>query len=461
MKRRRKEVEKKTKTLPHAKLTKHRPLFFLLYFKIQEKATAVHSQSTLEAQLQIEQPNFWVISDNHFFAKTLFEESAVFKEFEAGAVGKDLRYSQDLLAALVEKALIEQPTGLILTGDLTLNGEKESLDQMTQTLAPLKKAGIFVFAIPGNHDIHNGWARKFTQDQQLVAHQISPSDFKTAFSDGYEFSVSQDAHSLSYAVDLATYRLVFVDSNLYSETFSKEAPITQGRVKEKTLTWLEQVLSQARETNKIPLLFLHHNVLAHNEKVQQAFVLNNASNVLDLVATYQVPVAFSGHIHLQDITKSPTLPKFYEITTSAFSIAESHIGHVTLQPDQLNYEVENFDPRPYFTAAQRKKPDLNDYPNYLVQRYEAVGASMAENTLYRIGIKDEALIQSAKEMVGSANLRYFTGHNSLTTEEQAAIQTDPVYQFLQENSTRLARQVEQSLNDPNTPNNQSLTLELP
>ncbi|MBM7710202.1 3',5'-cyclic AMP phosphodiesterase CpdA [Enterococcus lemanii] len=124
--------------------------------------------------------------------------------------------------------MIEQPTGLILTGDLTLNGEKESLDQMTQTLAPLKKVGIFVFAIPGNHDIHNGWARKFTQDQQLVAHQISPSDFKTAFSDGYEFSVSQDAHSLSYAVDLATYRLVFVDSNLYSETFSKEAPITQG-----------------------------------------------------------------------------------------------------------------------------------------------------------------------------------------------------------------------------------------
>lgn len=437
-------------------------LFVLLYFTIQEKSTIINEQSALADQLQTDQPTFWVISDNHLFAKTLFdEESALFREFEASSIGKDLRYSQDLLEALVQKALVEKPSGLILTGDVTLNGEKESLDQIIQILAPLKKAGILVFAIPGNHDIHNGWARKFSQEQQLVTHQISPLDFKVAFADGYDLSVSQDPHSLSYAVDLAAYRLVFVDSNLYSEVFSKEAPVTQGRIKEKTVTWLQQVLAQARETNKTPLLFLHHNLLAHNEKVQQGFVLNNASDVLDLVKEYQVPLAFSGHIHLQDIMQSPVLPNFYEITTSAFSIVESHIGHLTLQPNQVAYEVENFDPRPYFTAAQLANPDLQDYPNYLIQRYEAVGASMAENTLYRLGVTDDARIQAAKKMVGEAGVRYFTGHHSLTFEEQAAIQTDPVYQFLKENSTRLAHQVEQSLNDPNIPNNQSFTLELP
>ncbi len=436
-------------------------LFLLLYFKIQEKLTLANEQSTLVNQLQTNQPNFWVISDNHFFAKTLFDEGQIFAEFEAGSVGKDLRYSQDLLAAFVQKALVEKPTGIILTGDVTLNGEKESLAQMTQILEPLKKAGIFVFAIPGNHDIHNGWARKFTQEQALVAHQISPTDFKTAFSDGYHFSVSQDVHSLSYAVDLAEYRLVFVDSNLYAETFSKEAPLTQGRVKEKTVTWLQQVLAQAREANQTPLLFLHHNLLAHNEKVQQGFVLNNAADILDFINEYQVPLAFSGHIHLQDIMQSPAIPNFYEITTSAFSIAESHIGHLTLQAKQITYEVENFDPRPYFTARQLENPDLQDYPNYLIQRYEAVGASMAENTLYRIGVTDEALIQTAKKMVGEASLRYFTGHNSLTFEEQERLQSDPIYHFLKENTTRLARQVERSMKDDNTPNNQTLTLNLP
>ncbi|MFQ8842968.1 MAG: metallophosphoesterase family protein [Clostridium fessum] len=62
----------------------------------------------------------------------------------------------------------EDPDLLILSGDLTLDGEKASHEELAELLEGLSEAGIEVAVIPGNHDINNsgcpplygGWSGK-------------------------------------------------------------------------------------------------------------------------------------------------------------------------------------------------------------------------------------------------------------------------------------------------------------
>lgn len=44
----------------------------------------------------------------------------------------------------------------MITGDLTFNGAKTSAKKFAELFAPLKKAGVALIAIPGNHDIFDG-----------------------------------------------------------------------------------------------------------------------------------------------------------------------------------------------------------------------------------------------------------------------------------------------------------------
>ncbi|MHC5267893.1 metallophosphoesterase [Enterococcus sp. LJL98] len=440
---------------------------FLLFFIISLMAFFVFfsrqivSESTVKkvqqaSLLEIKAPHFWVISDNHFLADDLIEESEKFRSFEKTSIGKDIRYTSAVLEALVQKALLEKPTGIILTGDVTLNGEKRSLEQMAEIFQPLKEQGIFVFAIPGNHDIYNGWARQFQNKQQITTHQISPSDFQRAFPDGYTLSQQPAVDSLSYSLDFSDYRFFFLDSNLYTDRFSKTEPVTEGRLSEGTLAWLEAGFAEGKRLGKKPLLFLHHSLLEHNPKITKGFVLNNAEVVLQLVEKYQVRLAMSGHLHLQDIMQSNDNPAFYEISTSSFSTADSHIGHLMLEPERLSYEVESFDPRPYLNQVQLKQPDLKNYPEYLRQKYRAVGEQLAQNMLAQLEIKDDIGMAA---LVGEANLRYFTGKTSVTQEEKEQLFQTPAAKKLREEAPQLWLRVLRSIEDENISDNHRLVIE--
>lgn len=422
----------------------------------------IKSETTKKAQqqhlLQLTDPHFWVISDNHFYADALFEDSEVFRQFEATAVGKDIRYTETVLKAFVQKALIEKPTGIILTGDITLNGEKESLDQMIKLFEPLQEAGILVLAIPGNHDIYNGWAREFKNEDKITTHQISPETFQAGFSDGYELSRQQDTHSLSYLLDLKDYRFFMLDSNIYADRFSKKEPVTHGELKPATLDWLKVGLEEGKALGKTPLFFLHHSLLVHNENVTEGFVLNNADAVLALIESYQVPLAMSGHVHLQDIMQSIDNPMFHEISTASFSTAGSHIGHLTLKERQMTYEVESFDPRPYFDSQTLENSDLKNYPTFLKEKSQQLGEELTINLLSQLGVSDQ---NHFVKKVGEAHVRYFTGAVPLTENEKEKLYKDPSYENLRQNAPQLLERFSSLLNDANFANNHRLVIDLP
>ena len=191
----------------------------------------------------------------------------------------------------MQNALKSRPTALIITGDVTFNGEKTSAESLMHRLQPLVDHGIKVLIIPGNHDIYDGWARAYKGRQQRLTEQISPSDWRQIFHSSYEQAAAQDGNSLSYRVNLNhQYQLLLLDSNIYTIEPSNRPPNTGGKLSPQTMTWVRRQLALGARAHRKSIIFMHHNLYTHNEAVNQGYVLDNSDALKKLLTRYHVPL---------------------------------------------------------------------------------------------------------------------------------------------------------------------------
>ncbi|WP_161950644.1 metallophosphoesterase family protein, partial [Streptococcus suis] len=178
------------------------------------------------------QDKIWIITDLHYLSQDLFDDGEAFSYIEKTAAGKDLRYGKERMEALVEQVGREHPSLLLVSGDLTLNGEKQSMVELAQYFTRIEEKGTEVLVIPGNHDVSSGWARAFKGDQQIVTDQVTAQQFAELFANhGYQQASSRDKASLSYLAKLFSNAwFLMIDSNIYSDGYGKGAPPTNGRI---------------------------------------------------------------------------------------------------------------------------------------------------------------------------------------------------------------------------------------
>ena len=94
-------------------------------------------------------------TDLHYIAPTLTDNGALFTDLIEQGDGKVMAYSDALIEAFVAQVIAEKPDALILSGDLTFNGARESHEALSLRLARVRDAGIPVFVLPGNHDLNS------------------------------------------------------------------------------------------------------------------------------------------------------------------------------------------------------------------------------------------------------------------------------------------------------------------
>ncbi|MFD0896858.1 metallophosphoesterase [Loigolactobacillus binensis] len=365
-------------------------------------------------------PSFWVLSDPHFIAPSLHDKRTAFKQIIKTAAGKDLTDQPVALHALVQTALKKHPTAVIITGDVTFNGELASAKSLARRLRPLQKAGIHLLIIPGNHDIYDGWARKFTGDHQATTTQISPSAWRQIFADGYRNACAVDNDSLSYAVNLnKRYRLLLLDDNTYPTSTSTVAPNTAGKLKQSTLLWIEGQLQSAKAAGQQTLVFTHHNLYAHS-MMKQGWVLDNAPALRRILNRYHVPLLFSGHIHAQDIMADPTKKcATTEIVSGSFSMTPASYGVVTLTPHKLHYQIHQLRLTPYLTAKQRHQPSLVHYQQHLKKLFQQMNLNMVGHHIRANHALTKHQANTEINFLLNADWRFETG-NDYTTPRQLA-----------------------------------------
>ena len=87
-------------------------------------------------------------SDMHYMSASLTDYGKAFTDLEDNGDGRVVRYMSEIWQAFTEEVIAARPDALILSGDLTLNGEKVNHREFTEKLAEIEAAGIQVLAIP-------------------------------------------------------------------------------------------------------------------------------------------------------------------------------------------------------------------------------------------------------------------------------------------------------------------------
>lgn len=154
-------------------------------------------------------------TDLHYIAPTLTDNGALFTDLIEQGDGKAMAYSDALIEAFVAQVIAEKPDALILSGDLTFNGARESHKALSLRLARVRDAGIPVFVLPGNHDLNSSSAARFEGDGYTRVDGVTAGEFAALYhAFGFDGALSRDADSLSYVAALSDdLRLLMLDVN--------------------------------------------------------------------------------------------------------------------------------------------------------------------------------------------------------------------------------------------------------
>lgn len=308
---------------------------------------------------------FGVISDIHYIAPSLKNpESEVWQDF---VYNKHKEYND--LDSLLDNALdgvfrnaVENGENYVLIpGDLTKDGELESHKALAERFEEFEnETGIQVLVIPGNHDINNSNAVTFANGIKEPTEKTSPEQFREIYDEfGFDladsFFVPEEGKKggmLSYAATLGNYRLIAIDSCIYSNDNGAEnnEHETAGQLADGLLEWIEDECAKAEENGLTVIGMQHHNLVPHTnieEATLFAFVVNDWMKAAEAYADAGMHYVFTGHLHANDVAKyvSDNGEAVYDILTPTLTGFPNYYKIVDFKAngDKVSMDMKSFD----------------------------------------------------------------------------------------------------------------------
>ena len=317
-----------------------------------------------------EPPYFIIASDLHYQSPLMTDFGEAFQNFVRNDDGKVVEYVDSITDAFLAEVAEKQPDALILSGDLTQNGEKVNHEELAKKLRLLESQGVPVVVIPGNHDINHPSAASFEGTEKKKADNINAEEFYSIYREfGYDEAMDRDEKSLSYIYQAdERYWLMMLDSCQYDP----ENKIG-GRIRKETLLWMEKWLERAREEQVMVIPVAHHNLLKESTLYPEDCTLENAVQVIDLLEQYGLPVYISGHLHLQRVKKhgngGPSQAEesygIYEIVSDSMVIPPCQYGELRWQEDgSVQYETCPVDVAGWAASQGITDENLLNFPQY-------------------------------------------------------------------------------------------------
>ena len=339
------------------------------------------------------------VTDIHYLAKPLYEGSGLFIQALKNGDGKITQYGDELLSALYREILSEQPDALLVTGDLSFNGEKQSHLRLAEWFSKVEASGVPVWVIPGNHDIGTR-PIGYTSEGGYWTEGVTAEEFREIYRD---FMMPGEA-GCSYAAPAGeNLRVLMTDVSFCPQTF--------GVFTGAHSAWLTEELRKAQEAGVRVITASHHNLAAHTDFSRDSFLMFGSEAMRALLARAGVPLHLSGHMHIQHIAEQDGVA---DAATGAFCIWPHRYASVTLTDQgKLRYEAR----------------ELRDefLPDGLKEESKAWFADIAR-TKSLAGLADvpEEDGRLMADLAARFNLAYFSG---TVRDEYAAWQDDPAYRL--------------------------------
>lgn len=351
------------------------------------------------------QTNIVVLSDTHVMGPGLLVNDGAAWQKELANDRKLFDYSQEVFDVLMETMLSEKPDMVLITGDLTKDGELLSHQYVAGQLNRLREAGIKTFVIPGNHDFGSKHALIFDGDQSSKAEVVSREQFTELYRNhGYGAESLRDETSLSYCCEpVEGLLLIGLDSG------------TDGRLEESTLQWACQQAAQAQQQGKYVLAMMHHALLPHfnaEDQLLPSSVVQNYETVRNRLADAGVQVVLTGHIHISDIAKdynADLTRSIYDISTGSVISYPCDYRRLTLSEDRAQLSVSTnrittLPDHPVYgtTAKERLHQSLSQFVKRSIKN--DMIASVAANALLIHAEGNENESEEASNIIGTLQL---------------------------------------------------------
>ncbi|MBC1436004.1 metallophosphoesterase [Listeria rocourtiae] len=352
-------------------------------------------------------------TDIHYLSNTLTDGKKAFKTYLATGDGKQQNYITEITDAFVDDVKAQKPDVLILSGDITNNGEKVSHQEMAKKLADIEKSGVQTFVIPGNHDVLNPYARKFEEGKQLKVEDITPDEFASIYHhSGYDEAVMRDDSTLSYlAAPSEDVWLLMVDTADYENNKRFGAPETNGYISTQTFAWIQKCIDLAKEYDAELVTVTHHNLLDHSELLTKGFTIVQNKEAVSLFAKNDIALNLSGHVHIQDIRSETAHDRtIYDIATSSMAMYPQQYGVVRYTPNQgLAYETQRIDVEKYARKINSKDPNLLHFQQYSKAYFGQFSYTKALSDLFQEGKYAPDDVEEMAKTMEQVNFAYFTG----------------------------------------------------
>jgi 3',5'-cyclic AMP phosphodiesterase CpdA len=269
---------------------------------------------------------FAVFSDPHLYDLSTLGTSS---ELDAYLLSdrKMLKDSSEILDSVVSDLKSTPLDFVLVTGDLTKDGELVNHQLMAKKLAALEAGGKKVFVIPGNHDIYNPHAKSYLTVPASAVTQVSPADFKAVYRDfGFSEAIYTDSNSLSYIAEPVSGVWLFaIDSCQYASDSTE--PITAGKVRAATQEWIVAKLQEARQKGKQVIGMMHHGIAEHytgQATVFPEYVVDGYAALGETLVKNGLNVMFTGHYHANDVASSTfAAGTLYDVETGSTVTAPS------------------------------------------------------------------------------------------------------------------------------------------
>lgn len=333
--------------------------------------SAVSASAATVSKTQEEDLKIACISDTHYLSPDLIKDTADFTE-HLNSDRKMFAESDAFLTAMLETVKEDDPDVLLISGDLTKDGEKEGHEDLAEKLEEFRKEEmpvLHIYITPGNHDLNNANGMNFnTADGAAVpAGRTTQQDYKNIYADltyndetviaTFTPAEGKQGGGLSYAARPKDgFTVISIDSARYSADNTDsgiEEHETSGAISADLENWVLEQIAAAKKRGDTVIGLQHHGYIPHfsmEPDLLPMYLVNDYDRLSREFADAGMQYVFTGHMHANDIASITTENgnTLYDIETGSVVTYPSPARSVTITRTIENGAVKgNMDVKTY------------------------------------------------------------------------------------------------------------------
>ena len=273
---------------------------------------------------------FYVMTDIHLYSKRNWLSDPY--KWERKATQLQLRESEEILREAFDLVLKDGSTNTVLiTGDLTDNGEITSHEDVIKVFEEYTQKGLKILVTTSTHDFREMKKTKYSKpdqdkclsygyDENYEYKRFIPcakrEDLRAWYAPyGRDEAISVDEDSMSYAYELdEKHRLLAINDDYIANNKNNQRGLNEA-----LLSWIIRECKKAKEDGKTLVTCLHHPVLTPSPIYQLIGARDIIAKNLELANIFSengVNVVYTGHSHIHDIEfhKTESGNPFYDIS---------------------------------------------------------------------------------------------------------------------------------------------------